>query len=326
MRDVAAEAKVSVMTVSRVLHNESLVADATRDRVLAAVEKLNFRRNEAARNLRLGREAGLIGLVVANIANPYYSELTLGVEAVMSAHDRRLIIANSAGSVEREEDLVSDFTSRRVEGLIVTPSGREQSFLHRLVREKLPLVLAGSPPVGVDADCVLVDDFVGALDSTRRLIELGSRRIGFLGNPPSLYTDAERFRGYSAALEEAGFEPTDRHVRRFTSDVKGYQQAAADMLNDPQPPTAIFAANNRIALGVLRAVVAKGADVLVACFDRIEVADLIGVPLIMVTFDADLLGRRSAELLMDQINRPDDTTRRRLVIPTVLSERNISAT
>jgi LacI family transcriptional regulator len=312
------------MTVSRVLHDESLVANATRERVLAAVEKLNFRRNEAARNLRLGREAGLIGLVVANIANPYYSELTLGVEAVMSTHDRRLIIANSAGSAEREEDLVSDFMSRRLEGLIVTPSGSEQRFLQRLAGENFPLVLAGSPPVGVEADCVLVDDFVGALESTRRLIELGSRRLGFLGNPPSLYTDAERFRGFSAALEEAGIEPDPHHVRRFTSDVAGYQQAANDMLAGPAAPTAIFGANNRIALGVLRAVVATNADVIVACFDRIEIADLIGVPLIMVTFDADLLGRRSAELLMDQINRPDDTTRRRLVIPTMLSERNIS--
>jgi LacI family transcriptional regulator len=323
MRDVAAEAKVSTMTVSRVLHDDSQVAVGTRKRVLDAVEKLNYRRNEFARNLRLGRDAGVVGLVVANLANPFYSELALGVEAIIAEHSLRLMIGNSGESVQSEEDLIIDFESRRVDGMIVTPAGRDQPSLRRLAESHLPLVLAGTPPAGIDADCVLVDDFGGALDSTRRLIEIGHRRIAFMGNPPSLYTDAERFRGFSTALEEAGLRAPSRYVCRIRADVEGYEVAARELLETSRAPTAIFCANNRITLGVLRAMFATKIQVAAVCFDDFEVADLIGVPLILVSFDAGILGRRAAEMLMDQINHAEDLGKRRITIPTKLVERNI---
>jgi LacI family transcriptional regulator len=321
MRDVATEAKVSPMTVSRVLHEDPNVAETTRSRVMEAVEKLNYRRNETARNLRLGREAGLVGIVVANLANPYYSEFALGVESVIGNTNRRLMIANSSSSEDKEEDLVDDFVSRRVDGLIITPAGRDQSNLQRLIENAIPLVLAGTPPTGIDADCVLVDDFGGALRSTRRLIEKGHRQIGFIGNPPSLYTDAERFRGFSAAMEEAGIKFSSRHERRFHSDVAGYQQAAKELLEGSRPPSAIFCANNRITLGTLRAVSQSKSEVEIVCFDDFEIADLVGIPIILVSFDADLLGKRAAELLLEQITGTSTLGTRRIVIPTVLVER-----
>jgi len=323
MRDVASEARVSTMTVSRVLHDDSQVAEATRARVLAAVEKLKYRRNEFARNLRLGRDAGVVGLVVANLANPFYSEVALGVEEILAEHHLRLMIGNSGESVQSEEDLIFDFETRRVDGMIVTPAGRDQPSLRRLVESHLPLVLAGTPPAGIDADCVLADDFGGALSSTRRLIEIGHRRVAFIGNPPSLYTDAERFRGFSAALEEAGLKAPARYVHRVKSDVVGYEAAARELLQGSRPPTAIFCANNRITLGVLRAMFATKIHVAAICFDDFEVADLVGVPLILVSFDAGLLGRSAAEMLMDQINHAENVGSRRLTIPTTLIERNI---
>jgi LacI family transcriptional regulator len=322
MRDVAAEAQVSTMTVSRVLKDDSsTVSDDTRRRVLAAVEKLNYRRNDLARNLRLGRAAGLIGLVVNDLANPYYSELALGIEEVTAERDLRLVIANSDEQESSERDLVDDFVSRGVDGMIITPASYEQPGLRPFAAE-LPLVLVGTPPSGIDAHCALVDDFGGALSATRRLIELGHRRLGFIGNPPSVYTDAERFRGYSAALEEIGAKPLAHHVKRSHTDVAGYEQAARELLATKNPPSAIFCSNNRITLGTLRATIASGREVAVACFDDFEFADLIQVPLVVAYFDARLLGRRAAELLFDQIDDPSNGAKQRILIPTTLVERN----
>jgi LacI family transcriptional regulator len=323
MSDVAAEANVSIMTVSRVLHNEALVADETRERVLAAVKKLNYRRNESARNLRLGRDAGVVGLIVANLANPFYSKLALGVETSAAEYGRRLMIGNSGGIVENEEDLVSDFESRRVDGLIVTPAGSNQQALRRIAGDQLPFVLVGTPPSGINADCVLVDDFGGALDATRRVVELGRHDLAFIGNPPSLYTDAERFRGFSAGLEEANIEVAPENVRRLQSDVDGYESTAYELLSSASPPSAVFCSNNRIALGVLRATYASKRDVAIICFDEFEIADLVEAPLILVSFDAHFLGEKAAQMLMERIEDPQIAEGRRVIVPAGLIEQHI---
>lgn len=207
MRDVAARAQVSAMTVSRVLKDDERVSPATRAKVLTAVEELGYRRNEVARNLRLGKHSGMIGLVVTNLANPFYSRLALGAEQVAEEHGLRLVLGNTAEQVKREQELVEDLVSRRVDGMIVVPAGASQRHLAPEVLGPTPVVLAGRPPAGIEADTVLVDDFGGAHAATARLIADGHRSIGFVGNPPALFTGAERFRGYRAAHEEAGLTP-----------------------------------------------------------------------------------------------------------------------
>lgn len=321
MRDVAAEAQVSPMTVSRVLH-DAPVAEATRDRVLAAVQKLNYQRNETARNLRLGRGTGQVGLVVTNIANPFYSQVAVGVEQTIGTHGMRLMLASSGESPEREAGLVADFSARRVNGMIVVPAGRDHVHFEPLVQRHVPMVFAARPPSGIDVDCVLVDDFRGALEATRRLVARGHRQIAFLGNPPAVYTGAERFRGFSAALEEVGLTPDPRYVRRAQQDVASAQQAASELLSSDRPPSAVFCANNRNTLGVLRAQRAAKRTLEIAGFDDFEMADLVGVPLIIVSYDAALLGQRAAELLVEQIEHPEAhrAASRRVIIPTSIVE------
>ncbi len=317
MRDVAARARVSAMTVSRVLKDDTRVSEATRERVLSAVDALGYRRNETARRLRLGG-SGMIGLVVTNLANPFYSRLALGVQEVAYDHGLRVLLSNTAEQVDRERGLVADLAARQVDGMIVVPAGGSHRHLAPAALRGMPIVLASRPPAGMDADCVLVDDFDGAEEATGRLIEDGHRRIGFLGNPPALYTGAERFRGYWAAHEAAGLEPDERHVRRGPVDVPTAERAALELLRGPAAPTALFCTNNRLTQGAIRAVRALGVPVALAGFDDFDLADVLGLPLTIVSYDVDEIGRRACRLLIDRIDAGPDTPlpARRTVVPT----------
>jgi LacI family transcriptional regulator len=320
MRDVAAHAGVSPMTVSRVLRDDPNVSDHARTRVLASVAALGYRRNEAARSLRLGRAGGVIGVSLANLANPFYAELALGVEAWANDHDLRVVFADSAEDPAREERLMQDFAARRLDGVIAVPTTNKHTHLDPARLDGMPVVLAASPPSNIVSDAVLLDDFGGTWEAIGELMSQGHTKIGFLGLPGSSWTGSERFRGYSAALEEAGLEVDDRYVRRGKPTVESAMRATAQLLKLGDPPTAIFAANNRLTVGSYRALRAAAADTTLAGFDDLELADLLDRPLLLVAYDARELGRRAAELLGDRLKADGDqpAAGRRVIIPTRL--------
>jgi LacI family transcriptional regulator len=317
MRDVAARAGVSAMTVSRVLKDEN-VSDATRERVLTAVRELGYRRNEVARNLRLGRASGMIGLVVTNLGNPFYSQLALGAEQVAEEHGLRLVLGNTAGQVQREHELVEDLVARRVDGMIVVPAGSRHQHLDPLALGGIPLVLAASPPAGIDVDTVLVDDFGGAHAATATLLADGHRAIGFLGNGPTRYTGAERFRGYWAAHEEAGLAPREDWIRRGPDDIAA---ATRELLDRAEPPTALFCTNNRMTVAAYREIRRLAADTVLAGFDDFELADLLDRPITVVSYDAREVGRRAATLLLDRLGPGAAQPARRTIVPTTTVRR-----
>jgi LacI family transcriptional regulator len=309
------------MTVSRALRDDPRVSPTTRERVMSAVVELGYRRNELARNLRLGRNSGLVGLVVTNLANPFYSQLALGVEAVTGDHGLKVVLGNTGEDPQRERRLVEELTSRRVDGMIVVPAGGDHSHLER--REVgAPVVLAARPPANLSADCVLVDDFGGARDATARLLASGVRRPAFLGLPSWVWTTSERLRGFGAAVEEAGLELDDRFVRRHRGTIASAQEAATELLSLPDPPDGLFCANSRTTMGAFRAVTLTGAQLALAGFDDFELADMLGVPLILVAYDPGELGRQAARLLEERMTATSDAELppRRVVIPTTVVE------
>ncbi len=323
MRDVASHAGVSPMTVSRALRDDSRVSERTKARVLDAVDAHGYRRNEVARNLRLGRSHSLLGLIVTNLANPFYSQLALGVEAVAAESGMGVILGNSGENPQRERELAQDFALRRIDGIIAVPAGHQHGHLEPAKLSGIPVVLTASPGAKIGVDSVLLDDFGGTWAAIDKLIERGHTRIGFLGPASSTWTGSERYRGYCAALEEAGLSVEDRYVSRNHLDVASAEQAAAKLLDQPDPPTALFAANNRNTIGAYRAVRKLHATTSLAGFDDFEFADVLSLPLIVVRYDPRELGRKAAALLCERIDDPQRTRAiapRQVVVPTTVVE------
>jgi len=319
MRDVAEYANVSPMTVSRTLRDDPGVLPDTKARILQAVAALGYRRNESARNLRLGRSTGLIGMVMTNMANPFYAQLALGIEAYVGERGLRVVFANSGEDVEQERQLVNDFADRRLDGLIVVPTSNHHDHLDPANLANMPVVLAASLPHRIVVDSVMLDDFGGTWQATRSLIARGHTRIGFLGLPGSTWTGSERFRGYCAALDEAGIPLRDHYIRRSQPDVAAAAAATLELLELMEPPTALFTANNRNTIGAYRAVRSRKIQLPIAGFDDFEFADLLELPLTVVSYDAQLLGREAAKLLCAQLDDPAATSAgRRIVIPTTV--------
>jgi len=173
------------------------------------------------------------------------------------------------------------------------------------------------------ADAVMLDDFGGTWEATHHLIEARHRKMAFLGLQASTWTGSERFRGYCAALEEAGIPLDERIDSRQHHDVAAAERATLEMLDQEDPPTAVFAANNRNTIGAYRAIRERRSSIALAGFDDFELADMLALPLTVVKYDPQELGRRAAELLCDRINNPQpqaEPAARRIIIPTKLVE------
>ena len=320
LRDVAQVARVSPMTVSRVVSGKTSVAEPTRARVLAAIEKLGYRRNHIARSLRPGHSSTLLGLVITNVANPFYSVIADAAERAARQRGFRLITGGTDEDPARERELVEDLLSRRVDGLLVVPVDADASWVAAERDGGTKVVFLGRPPHRAPTDVVLVDDFGGARAGVAQLIAEGHRRIGFIGNPTRVYTAAERLRGFLAACRDAGIAVDEWLIRSGCQDATAAEAAAAELLALAGPPTALFTANNRNTVGALRAIRAAGRQVALVGFDDFDLADMIEVPFRVVAYDAQEMGRLATDLLIERI-AGEHHPPRRLVVPTRLLRR-----
>src|SRR5215468_10083142 len=200
MVDVARRARVSLKTVSRVVNRESGVAPRTTERVRAAIEALSFRRHDGAAHLRSGSTTASLGIVLMDVADPFYSVLTRAVEEVAIGHGFLVFAGSSDEDPGRERQLALALCARRVDGLLVVPAGTDQRYLRAEIAAGTPVVFVDRPGVGVAADAVLVDNAGGVRTAVEHLASHGHHRIGFLGDNPAIYTARERLRGFALGL------------------------------------------------------------------------------------------------------------------------------
>ncbi|MER6914480.1 LacI family DNA-binding transcriptional regulator [Streptomyces sp. NPDC000594] len=316
MKDVAARAGVGLKTVSRVVNDEPGVTPDTERRVREAIDALGFRRNDSARVLRKGRTAS-IGLVLEDLADPFYGSLSRAVEEVARAHGALLINGSSAEDPERERELALALCARRVDGLIVIPAGRDHRYLEPEIRAGIATVFVDRPAGRIDADTVLSDSFGGTRAGTAHLIAHGHRRIGFIGDRPGIHTAAERLRGYRAALTDAGLPLDDARVSQGSTAPERVRSAALAMLGGPEPVTALVAGNNRVTVTAVRVLAERERPVALVGFDDLDLADLLGIT--VVAQDAAALGRTAAERLFRRLegaaDAPEQVTLATRLIP-----------
>ncbi|EYT78834.1 LacI family DNA-binding transcriptional regulator [Streptomyces andamanensis] len=319
MKDVAARAGVGLKTVSRVVNGEPGVTADTERRVQEAIEALGFRRNDSARVLRKGRTAS-IGLVLEDLADPFYGPLSRAVEEVARAHGALLINGSSAEDPDREQELALALCARRVDGLVIIPAGDDHRYLEPEIKAGVATVFVDRPAGRIDADVVLSDNFGGARDGVAHLIAHGHRRIGFIGDMPRIHTAIERLRGYRAAMEDAGIAVEDSWMSLGVTDPERVRRAAEEMLSGPDPVTAVFTGNNRVTVTVIRVLAGLPRPVALVGFDDLELADLLQPGVTVVAQDAAALGRTAAERLFRQLDGTH-LSPERIELPTRLVQR-----
>ncbi|GAA2673478.1 LacI family DNA-binding transcriptional regulator [Streptomyces lunalinharesii] len=319
MKDVAARAGVGLKTVSRVVNGEPGVTPDTERRVQEAITALGFRRNDSARVLRKGRTAS-IGLVLEDLADPFYGPLSRAVEEVARSHGALLINGSSAEDPAREQELVLALCARRVDGLVVIPAGDDHRYLAPELAAGVATVFVDRPAGRIDADVVLSDNFGGARAAVAHLIAHGHRRIGFIGDQPRIHTAKERLRGYRTAMAEAGLPVEDSWVLLGSTAPDRVRAAATAMLAAPEPVTALFAGNNRVTVTAVRVLRGHARPVALVGFDDFELADLVHPAITVVAQDSAQLGRTAAGLLFRRLDGVDDPPQR-LEIPTRLIPR-----
>ncbi|WP_431047357.1 LacI family DNA-binding transcriptional regulator [Streptomyces sp. P1-3] len=316
MKDVAARAGVGLKTVSRVVNGEPGVTPDTERRVQEAITALGFRRNDSARILRKGRTAS-IGLVLEDLADPFYGPLSRAVEEVARAHGALLINGSSAEDPEREQELVLALCARRVDGLVVVPAGDDHRYLEPEIAAGVATVFVDRPAARIDADAVLADSFGGARTAVAHLIAHGHRRIGFIGDQPRIHTAAERLCGYRAAMADAGLPVDEAWVSLGPTGPDRVRAAAGAMLDGPAPVTALFAGNNRVTVTIVRVLAGRIRPVALVGFDDFELADLLSPAVTVVAQDPAQLGRTAADMLFRRLDGGADAPRR-VVLPTRL--------
>lgn len=304
MQDVAAEAGVSLKTVSRVVNDEPGVTPPLVERVRNAIDHLGYHPDDRARHLRSSSNTTrTIGFIQNDVANPFFSSIYRGLENVARDHGFLVLAGSSDADPERERALVATLVARRVDGLVVVSTDPEPLLIRAEMSRGTPVVFVDLLPVGIDADVVLTDHFDGARMATTHLIGYGHRRIAFIGDDLSLFSASERARGYRAALLDAGLAADPRIVLGGAGSPAVAYRTTRDILTSANPPTAIFTAQNFVSIGALRALHEMGLQHRVAHvgFDAVELADVVRPGLSVVPQDPLRLGQAAGERLFARL-------------------------
>ena len=327
IRDVAERAGVSTTTVSHVVNRTRNVDPATAARVQAAIDELGYRPNALARSMRRGR-THTVGIVIPDIANPFFGDLARYLEDHMFERGYSAIICNSDGDAVKEARYLDVLLSKKVDGLLLIAASQEHDGLGWLAHKGPPTIVVDRELDEPSFSQVMVDNRRGGQLAGQHLLELGHRDFGVIAGPGGLGTSARRLEGFQRALAEAGIELPDERIYRGDFRAASGRAAMDGWIQRGQPPTAVFAENDLMAVGALSAAHGAGmdvpADLSVVGFDGIAFGADVTPPLTTVSQSADDVASAAIELLFERLR--DSTAPPRLVeLPVSLSVRGSSA-
>lgn len=313
IRDVAAKAGVSTSTVSHVVNNTRFVRDETRERVEQAMQELQYQPNRLASSLR-SRKTQTLGVLMPNSANPYFARILAAIEERSYERGYNVIIGN-VSNPQREEEYLAVMLSKQIDGMLLISTGNFAHSIDRLKDVDIPVVLVDRPPQRDDIDVVMADNHDGGKTATQYLLDLGHRDIACITGPAHLITSTARRDGYIQALHEANIEPLPHWIVSGDFDHEsGYRAALQILQQQDQRPTAIFASNDMMAIGAMRAVNELGLtipdDISLIGFDNISLSAYTLPPLTTIEQPVDAMGAEAVEKLLYRIDHPDKNYQR----------------
>lgn len=306
IRDVAKHAGVAPITVSRVVNDSGYVSEDTRQRVDTAIRELNYIPNKLSQSLRF-QQTNMVTLLVSDITNSFWTTVTRGVEDICNQHNFNLILCNTDEKAKKLENYVNHQLGNQTDGMILVPTGEASDVTQLIMQNQTPLVILDRELPDVEVTTVISDNEAGAYQLTNYLIELGHQRIGILSGQHSIYTAVQRVDGYQRALQAHSI-PIDDDLIMFGgfSQQAGYEMAQALLGRDRHIwPTALFAGNNFIAIGILKWLYEHNyrvpEDISLVSFDDLPHDILRGPFVTTVKQNPYAMGVKSAELLIAQI-------------------------
>ena len=330
IRDIAREAGVSVATISRVLNKQAGVAPETRDAVLRVIERRGFTTNPTARGLA-GARTGLVSVTLPMIESSYFGHLTSSVVEALHEHDLRAVISPTFHQHDREVGLLNRLIHGTTEGAILVLPSESAEELDALGEHGYPFVVIDpKAPLGEDTPCVSAGNVAGARDLTLHLLGLGHRRIGVITGPRGWNATEERLTGFYGALAGAGVMPVPELQVESDWTLEGGRAAGPLLFELPEPPTAVFAFNDNLAIGAIQAARARGLrvpeDVSIAGFDDSDEAPLLTPGLTSVRQPLAEMGRIAVGMLMRLLDgRPVDALTVELPTRLVVRGSTVSA-
>ena len=304
IKDVAREAGVSINTVSRALNDKPDIRSETKEKVLEAAVRLGYRPNRLAKGLR-SNKTGTIGVIVTDIANPFFGAVVKGVEKAARERDYSVILQDTDEDYEREREAIQVMLSEQVDGILLTPVQTRTEAIEQLKESAFPFVLLGRHFDDIETDYVVTDDVQGGFLATEHLIKQGHERIAFINGPLYISSAKERFRGYRKALDRYEIELDEALVSAGAITMEDGYRATKALLGRRPRSTAIFAYSDFVAFGVMRAVRETGLripeDVAVVGYDDVEFSSCLEVPLTTVRIPKKELGEEAAKLLNGEV-------------------------
>ncbi len=317
---MAKRAGVSTATVSHVINETRFVSDELKARVYQAMRELNYRPDAIARSLRRRRTHN-IGMIVPDIAHPFLAEVARGVEDRGFELGYNVILCDSAGDLEREADYIDLLLEKKADGIVFVAAGESSNHIRDLIEQGVPVVVCDRELPEVEVDTVIADNMKSGYQATQHLIELGHRRIGCIAGPEELNISSKRLQGYKAALEQHGIPLREELIIQGDFRYRGGYEATRQLLTMDEPPTAIFASNDLMAIGAICAAselkLRIPQDVAIIGCDDIALASFTNPRLTTVAQPKREMGAIAVEMLVERIKDKDSLPARR-VLPTAL--------
>ena len=315
IKQVAKMAGVSTATVSRVLNDNPNVKPHLKQKVLDAVQELDYHPSGIARGMR-SQSSRIIGIVIPDIGNPFFTTVVRKIEDFAVQKQFKLLLCNSDRNPEKEKMYLELLVTERISGAIILPSNANA--LKPLIKYQIPFVFVNRAFPEIPVDSVVLDNFSGAYMATRHLLELGHTRIGLINTPEDPAVGLQRFEGFKKALSDSGIKSEKELIVCGEYDIQKSEEAALKLLELKQPPTAIFSLNNLMTIGMLKALNKKNVripeDISVIGFDDMDWLSFFSPPITVIQQPTQEIGQKAAELLFERLEKRYEGEPRQIIL------------